>query len=190
MKQPKSLETWKGFHWCFFINIQGLIICLKRFEKYVIVEVITKAKIELETATELILASGAAMELAGTFNRQEYEDNVRQTMKPPNVESQNFSGLMSWEHGALIQLWKKLRPIFNNLPSSLKPEYENFINAYWGLVNAHKQICKKFGGEESGSLRFGNTKAVDTLEKFAHARGKLIGSTVAEDMEPKAKSRV
>lgn len=174
MNQSNSLQTWKGFHWAFFINIQGLIICLKRFEKYVILEDISRAKIELETATTLISASGAAMQLAGSFNRQDYENKVRQTMTSPNVQSQNFSGLMSWEHAALIQLWKKLRPIFETLPPPLQPHHEKFVAAYFRLVNAHKEVCQKFGGEESGSLRFGSTKAVDTLEKFGHAREKLI----------------
>ncbi|ACB52397.1 hypothetical protein cce_3049 [Crocosphaera subtropica ATCC 51142] len=174
MNKLNSVQTWKGFHWAFFINIQGLIICLQRFEKYVMTEDIPKAKIELETATQLILASGAAMQLAGSFNRQEYENKVRQTMTPPSVQSENFSGLMSWEHASLIQLWKKLRPVFETLPPSLKPHHEKFVAAYFSLINSHKKVCKKFGGGESGSLRFGNTKAVDTLEKFGHGRAKLI----------------
>ena len=145
MIQTNSLQTWKGFHWAFFINIQGLIICLQRFEKYVIEEDIPKAKIELETATQLMLASGASMQLAGSFSRQEYENTIRQTMTYPNVRSENFSGLMSWEHASSIQLWKKLKPIFENLPSPLKPHHEKFVAAYFSLLNAHKEVCKKFG---------------------------------------------
>lgn len=38
---------WRGFHWSFFINIQGLIICLRRFEMFVVENNLTQAKIEL-----------------------------------------------------------------------------------------------------------------------------------------------
>lgn len=58
-------EIWQGFHWSFFINIQGLIICLHRFNLELIDGNLQQAQIELKTATKLMLASGASMELAG-----------------------------------------------------------------------------------------------------------------------------
>ena len=34
-------EIWKGFHWSFFVNVQALIICLRRFESSLALEDIT-----------------------------------------------------------------------------------------------------------------------------------------------------
>lgn len=70
------------------------------------------AEVELTTATDLMLASGAAMELAGSFTKPEYQQEVRPSMTPPQVQSDNFSGLMSWEHAVLVQIWKRLSPVF------------------------------------------------------------------------------
>ena len=167
-------KIWQGFHWSFFINIQGLIICFRRFEKEIAMNNLVQAEIELKTATELMLASSASMILAGSFSKQEYETQVRVMMMPPNVESPNFSGLMSWEHSTLIQLWKRLRPVFADLPDLLKPEHQNFTNAYRELANAHRAVCEKFGGDHSGSLRCKDNTALDTLDKFSSRRQSLI----------------
>lgn len=176
-----SAQTiWQGFHWSFFINIQGLIVCLRRFERATTTDNLVQAEIELKTATELMLASSASMILAGSFSRQEYETRVREMMIPPNVESTNFSGLMSWEHSTLIQVWKKLSPIFANLPKSLKSEHQNLTNAYLELANAHRSVCEKFGGDRSGSLRCKDNTALNTLDKFSSNRQSLIKGTFSQ----------
>lgn len=174
MIRVDPLQIWKGFHWSFFISIQGLIICLRRFEISVALENLAQAQIELETATDMMIASSAAMELAGSFSKQEYKHQVRKTMMPPHVQSKNFSGLMCWEHASLVQLWKRLRPVFGTLPVELQPQHDKFIAAYFDLMTAHKAVCQKFGGDEEGSLRFGKNQAVDTLDKIAKSRWQLI----------------
>ena len=174
---PASINArtiWQGFHWSFFINIQGLIVCLRRFEMQIIAKDLIQAEIELKTATQMMLASSASMILAGSFSQQEYEIQVRATMMPPNVKSSSFSGLMSWEHSALIQVWKRLRPIFANLPEALKPEHQRFTNAYDDLANAHRAVCEKFGGDRTGSIRCKDNTALDTLDKFSSNRQSLI----------------
>lgn len=167
-------QIWKKCHWLFFINIQGLIISLRRFELNLACDDLSQAQLELEAATSLMLASGAAMELAGSFSRQEYEHQVRPTMLPPQVETQDFSGLMSWDHAALIEIWKRLRPVFANLPAALSAQHERFVAAYFSLSNAHKAVCQKFGGDEMGSLRCEQGNAVRALDKFAQNRWQLI----------------
>ncbi|MGB3532444.1 MAG: hypothetical protein WBA13_02895 [Microcoleaceae cyanobacterium] len=174
MIQDHSLQIWKGFHWSFFVNIQGLTICLNRLEKYLNSGDLSQAEIELKTATELMLASGAAMSLAGSFSRAEYEQHIRPMMAPPNVQSANFSGLMSWDHAWLMKVWKRLRPHFKNLPTALQLQHEQFVHAYLELATAHKAVCQKFGGDETGSLRFDRANAINILEKFANSRRKLI----------------
>lgn len=166
--------TWQGFHWSFFINIQGLILALRRFEHHLDRNEIYAAKQELITATDLMLASSASMILAASFSKQEYEEQVRTSMTPPYVKSSDFSGLMSWEHSALIRIWKKLTPVFADLPLELKVQHERFTAAYLNLAEAHKAVCAKFGGADSGSLRFQKNNALETLDKFASSRESLI----------------
>jgi hypothetical protein len=101
------VEIWKSFHWSFFVNTQGLIICLGRFEQALEKGDLREANLEFATAASLLEASSAAMELAGSFSRQDYESVVRPSMLPPEVSEDNFSGLMSWDHSTLIQRWKK-----------------------------------------------------------------------------------
>ena len=168
MVEPQHI--WKGFHWSFFVNIQGLIICLRRFEASLALENLAMAQIELETATDMMLASGAAMQLAGSMSPREYDSQIRPTMTPPHVQSDNFSGLMSWEHAILMQIWKRLGPAFKTLPDELQSQHERFVAAYFELLGDHKAVCQKFGGDEAGSLRFENGKAVDTLDKFGQIR--------------------
>ena len=174
MPQPTPQDIWQGFHWSFFINVQGLIISLRRFEAQLALGDLLAAKTELATATDLMLASGASMELAGSFSHTQYEQSVRPSMTPPQVKSTNFSGLMSWEHAALMQIWKRLRPAFENLPTELKPQHQAFIQAYKSLATAHRAVCEKFGGADSGSIRFNQGYALDTLDKFSQSRLKLI----------------
>ena len=170
--QPQQI--WKGFHWSFFIDIQGLIVCLRRFEIKLAAKDFQQAKIELETATKLMLASGAAMQLAGSINPQIYADKVRPSMMPPEVKSPDFSGLMSWEHSVLIKLWKQLRPHFANLPIELQPQHQEFVDAYLHLARSHRSVCKKFGGDEAGSLRFDRSSAVDVLDAFTRSRYQFL----------------
>ncbi|AFZ60768.1 siderophore biosynthesis protein [Anabaena cylindrica FACHB-243] len=167
-------QIWEGFHWSFFINTQGLIICLSRFEMNLALGNIPEAQIELETAAELMMASGAAMELAGSFSRKEYENQVRPTMAPPYVQSNDFSGLMSWEHSWLVKIWKRLRPVFERLPADLEPQHHKLVAAYFSLAKSHKAVCEKFGGGEVGSLRCDNSTAVDVLDRFSQNRWRLI----------------
>ena len=170
MLKVEPQHIWKGFHWSFFVNIQGLIICLRRFEASLALGNLAMAQIELETATDMMLASGAAMQLAGSMSPREYESQIRPTMTPPHVQSDNFSGLMSWEHAILMQIWKRLGPAFKTLPDKLQSQHERFVAAYFELLGDHKAVCQKFGGDEAGSLRFENGKAVDTLDKFGQIR--------------------
>ena len=172
--QVNLQQLWEGFHWLFFVDVQGLIICLLRFENLLAAKKLDQAEVELETATKLMLASGAAMELAGCFSRKEYEQQIRPMMMPPQVRSENFSGLMSWDHALLIQIWKRLAPVFRTLPNELQTQYEQFIQAYITLSNAHTAVCDRFGGNEQGSLRCNKTSAVSKLEKFAQIRLKLL----------------
>ncbi|MHC5762954.1 siderophore biosynthesis protein [Nostoc sp.] len=172
--QVKLKQLWEGFHWLFFVDVQGLIICLRRFEIELAAGNLHKAEVELGTATKLMLASGAAMELAGSFSRKEYENQIIPTMKPPQVQSENFSGLMSWDHALLIKILKRLSPVFQALPVELHTQHSLFVNAYITLSSAHTAVCTRFGGDEKGSLRCNKSTAVSKLKIFGQNRLKLI----------------
>lgn len=165
-----AAQIWKGFHWSFIVQVQGLIICLQRFERSLVSGNLVMAQTELETATDLMLASSAAMQLAGSFSPRDYAQQIRPSMMPPQVQSDNFSGLMSWEHAALIQIWKRLSPAFGALPPELQPQHQKFVAAYLTLASSHRAVCEKFGGDAAGSLRFEAGTATDTLDKFAQLR--------------------
>ena len=172
--QINLYQIWEGFHWLFIVQIQGLIICLQRFEIDLNAGYLSQAEVELGTAADLMLASGAAMELAGSFTRKEYENQILPTMKAPQVASENFSGLMSWDHASLIKIWKKLRPLFETLPAELDTVYSKFVNSYMTLSGAHKAVCTRFGGDDKGSLRCNKCTAVSKLENFEKGRLKML----------------
>ena len=174
MTTVPSQQLWRGFHWSFFIDIQGLLICLQRFEWHLTQGRLKQAQTELETAESLMLASSAAMALCGSFSRTDYECQVRPSMSPPHVQSDDFSGLMSWEHAALMQVWKRMRQRFQDLPAALQPQHERFVQAYLRLARSHREVCEKFGGAEGGSLRYERTSAVETLDKFRQNRRSWI----------------
>lgn len=174
MTDVETLEIWKKSHWMFSVYIQCLIICLRRFEMELKAENISKAGIELETAAELMLASATAMELAGSFSRQGYEDEVRPRMMPPNVKSEDFSGIMHWDHAHLITVLKHLQPLYKTLPAALQTQHDKFISAYKVVCASHKAVCQKFGGSETGSLRSPQYTAVGMLDKFERNRLRII----------------
>ncbi|MDJ0902127.1 MAG: hypothetical protein QNJ55_25330 [Xenococcus sp. MO_188.B8] len=173
-EESQPLRIWIGLHWSFFMMIQALNICLKRFEQAMKTDNLALAKTELKTAINLMLASGAAMKLAGSFNHSSYEKEVRYTMTPPHVNSNDFSGLMSWDHAILIEIWKRLRPIFANLPSELQSTHQEFVLAYKSLAQSHQEVCSKFGGDTAGSLHSPNQTAVKTLTQFRKCREHLL----------------
>ncbi|MEM6364263.1 MAG: siderophore biosynthesis protein [Planctomycetota bacterium] len=171
-----AVDIWRKFHWTFFIHTQGLIIALGRFEMAVQENDLSAAKLELKTASDLLRASGASMELAGSYTRHEYENEVRPSMEIPKVSEDNFSGLMSWDHSSLIRLWKRLQPVFHALPKELKETHEDFIDAYRDLAASHRAVCKRFGGDQGGSLKNETSIAVDVLDRFEVNRESLLTS--------------
>lgn len=173
MNHFEPLEIWKKLHWVFTVYIQCIIICLFRFEMNIEASNLDDAVIELKTATELIIASAKAMEVAGSLTKQQYEEQIRPMMIPPHVKSDNFSGLMLWDHAYLISILKKMSLVFKTLPASLQSQQEEFISAYKVLFTAHQAICQKFVGDE-GSLRNCKFIAVNILNKFEQNRLQLI----------------
>lgn len=168
---PSAWEVWLGFHWCFFLDTQGLVLALLRFDATRADTDPAPAVHELDTASVLLRASGAAMRLASAFKPQTYDDEVRPAMMPPQVQSDRFSGLMSWDHARLVRLWQQLRPVFAALPPALQPAHQRFVQAYGGMMEAHRGVCARFAGDEGASLRSrGSSSAVETLDRIGRLR--------------------
>lgn len=174
MTPPAPREIWQEFHWAFFLDTQGLILSLRRFALLLDRGAVEDAAAELEAAGEIMQASAAAMHLAGSFTRAAYEAEVRPSMTPPHVQTEGFSGLMSWEHGVLVALWRSLRPRFAALPAALAPAHARFIAAYRCMAEGHVAVCARFVGDGSASLRYEGREAVASLRRFGESRMALI----------------
>lgn len=177
---PKPRDIWQEFHWAFFIDTQGLILCMKRFALMLERRDIPGATIELDAAADIMRASAAAMALAGSFTRAEYETEVRLSMAPPNVATDGFSGLMSWEHGVLVSLWRSLRPVFADLPAALVPAHDRFAAAYKSMADGHVKVCARFVGDGAQSLRYDDRDALRNLRRFGQSRLASIAPPKAE----------
>ena len=172
--QPTATTLWKRLHWAFFVNTQGLLIALRRFERALADDDLSMARTELHAAADMMRASGASMRLAGSFSRSDYEQEVRPSMMSPSLGVDDFSGLMSWDHASLIRLWKRLSPVFGSLPESLHEAHADFVSAYGVLATSHRCVCSRFGGDQEGSIRYNGRPALAILERFERSRSGLI----------------
>lgn len=171
---PSPSRIWREFHWAFFVNVQGLVLCLRRFNMLMHEGNNPEADKELRAAAVLLRASASSMELAASFSKTEYENTIRVSMTPPSVESDDFSGLMSFDHAVLIQVWRQMKDVFATLPVELHDAHSEFVAAYKHLAEGHVGVCSRFVGSDAGSLRYGDRKAIDTLKRFESGRLSMI----------------
>lgn len=108
---PSPSRIWREFHWAFFMNVQGLVLCLRRFNMQVHEGNFAEANRELRAAAVLLRTSASSMDLAASFSKADYENTIRVSMTPPSVESDDFSGLMSFDHAVLIQVWREMKDV-------------------------------------------------------------------------------
>ncbi|MEI3649194.1 MAG: hypothetical protein V6D39_04255 [Dolichospermum lemmermannii FEM_B0920] len=185
-----ALLIWKRYHWLFFVFVQGNILCMLHLKKEMRRENMVQVGVILKSMSKLMLASGASMIFAGTPQSQEYENEIRPTMMPPYVISPEFSGLMSYDHAYLINLWNKEKKLFKLIPSFLSPAYEEFLKAHEFLALAHKFVCQKYQGSQIGSLRDEKVSALENLENFNNSRRKLIINSDDQLLNPDNKLRL
>lgn len=174
LSAPPAMTLWKRFHWAFFVNTQGLTMALLRFERFFHEGDLEGARRELVSAATLMRASGASMQLAGSFSRQAYQEEVRPSMMPPAMETAGFSGLMSWDHSSLIELWRRLGPVFSAMPETLDAEYRDFVAAYGTLAQSHTAVCARFVQKGEGSIRYESDEAVESLRRFRKGREAML----------------
>jgi hypothetical protein len=179
-----ALLIWKRYHWLFFVFLQGNILCMLHLRKEMRKENMVQVGVILKLMSQLMLASGSSMIFAGVSDSQEYEDEIRPTMMPPNVKSPDFSGLMSYDHSYLMNLWNKDKKLFKLMPSFLDSAYQEFIDGHKFLALAHQFVCNKYGGHQIGSLREKKITALENLEEFNNARRKLIIKSDRQVLNP------
>ncbi len=184
------LLIWKRYHWLFFVFLQGNILCMLHLKKEMRKENMIQVGAMLKSMSQLMLASGASMLFAGASQPQEYENEIRPTMMPPHVNSPEFSGIMSYDHAYLINLWNKEKKLFKLIPSFLSSAYEEFLDAHKFLALAHKFVCQKYGGNRTGSLRENQVTALESLEKINDSRRRLIISSDHQLLDPDSQLRL
>jgi len=174
------LWVWRQGHWVFLALVQGLILGLRRLVAATAANDLVAARYELETATQLMWASGAAMKLTGSFSKQVYQRDIRATMvvgDPKSLVDIEVSGIMFWDHHYLVNvIWKKeIVGLLRNLPPELHAAHAGFVDAYRaGLSAGHIQVCTKFGGQETTSLLSSTAMAVDFLKNIEQSRLRQI----------------
>ncbi len=174
----------------FFVFLQANILCMIHLKKEMRKENIVQVGVILKSMSQLMLASGASMLFAGTSQPQEYENEIRPTMMLPHVNSPDFSGIMSYDHAYLINSWNKEKGLFKLVPTFLKSAYEEFLESHKFLALAHKFVCHKYGGEQTGSLRENKAIALEILEKINDSRRRLIISSDRQLLNPDSRLRL
>ena len=178
--QVDYLWVWQQGHWIFLTLVQGLTLAFRRLRAAADRDDLAAMRQEMETATALMWASGAAMKLAGNFEKQIYQDDIRATMvigDPKSMVEIEVSGIMFWDHHYLVNvIWKQeLAGLLRNLPTGLEDLHREFVHAYKdGLSTGHIGICARFGGRETTSLLSSSAMAVEFLEKIETSRLRQI----------------
>lgn len=175
-----NLWVWQQAHRIFLTFVQGLTLAFRRLCAAADRHDMTQMRQEMETATQFMWASGAAMKLAGNFDKQIYHQDIRPTMTvgdPKSMVEIEVSGIMFWDHHYLVNvIWKKeIAGLLRNLPTELEDLHREFVHAYKnGLSAGHIDICARFGGRETTSLLSSKVMAVDFLEKLETSRLRKI----------------
>jgi hypothetical protein len=136
--QAAPLVRWRRGHHPFFVFIQGLIITHRVVELALEQRDLNAAADGLWQSADLFYASAATMRLAGDMTRMAY-DEVRATMTPPLVPEE-FSGLLSADHGVLIRAIRKLKPTLENPPRELRAALHTYRRSIDAAYNVERFV--------------------------------------------------
>jgi hypothetical protein len=172
----KPAFRWVIGHQIFAALTQGLVMALQEFEAAMVAGVDVSVSSALALAADLLLASAASFRFACDFPPAAYEDDIRPSMMPPHV-GEGFSGLLSDDHRALVQVMTRLRPLMEEAAARFPAGHKRLTAAFQRVYADHKFICARFGGAEAPSLR-GRTcshlSGVQQLESYERARSRLL----------------
>jgi hypothetical protein len=169
-------RRWRLGHHVFFALIQSLIITFNCFANSLNANDLGAAETALALATSLLWGSAAALRFAGDFPPDDYENIIRPSMSPPNVDA-GFSGLLFLDHRHMVQLLSRLKPRFRSLSPCFRLQQKRFIQSIEAAYSSHIYVCARFKGDQAPSLRMnaetGGT-AVDVIEHLKQARLGLV----------------
>ena len=90
-----------------------------------------------------------------------------------------FSGTLSSDHGHLVNLMSRMRPVLAQLQQRHPGPYAAMTQALGALYEDHKFVCERFDGAAKGSLRSegksGGHSGVEMLDRFKTQRMKMVG---------------
>jgi hypothetical protein len=169
-------RRWRVGHQVFFVLTQSIVVALNSFRYALAEQDLAEAKRGLRLAARLLRGSAAAFVFTAEFSARQYHGGVRPAMEPPFVSS-GFSGLLSPDHQYLVRLFAKLRPALRELPVELADDHRSFVRALEAVYEAHKYVCRRFGGDTGTSLRTSEASAlpaVDVVHALKLARTKTV----------------
>jgi hypothetical protein len=170
------LQRWILGHQIFAVLTQGVVFAFEGFERTTGDGDEAAAEAWLRLAVELFHATAAAFRFAADFPPAAYRDIIRPLMMPPRVGA-GFSGLLSADHRALVEVMTRLRPVMGETAARHAEAHAALRQAHVQVYDDHKMVCAAFDGAESPSLRgagCGNVPGTELLDRFKVARTRLL----------------
>jgi len=175
-RQRDPHRRWRTGHQLFFPLIQAVVVGLECFTAAILAGDEAAARESACFASDVMRASGRALEFAADFCPSSYTGAVRPSMTPPGT-AQPLSGLMSADHHQMVLCFHQVRPLVPMLSAELRQLYDHFIEAVEGTYVAHRHVCARFRGDRVVSLRMSQTSsmtAADVVEQMGNARVKVL----------------
>jgi len=174
---PDPVRRWLRGHQVFAALTQGLIWSFLQLDAAATREDEAETVRALARLRRMFDASAASFRFASDFEPEHYSDTIRPSMREPHVPK-GFSGTLSSDHGQLVALMTRLRPLLAQLKTRHPAPYAAMTQALSALYDDHKFVCERFDGAQLGSLRSegkaGGHTGVEMLERFKTQRLKMV----------------
>lgn len=174
---PTALRRWRCGHRLFFVVTQGIFAALSGMARAVSEDDRPTATSALSAAATLSRSAATALRFTADFPAQAYADTVRPSMMPPSVPP-GFSGVQGPDHQVLVELYRRMRPVFAALDPEAWP-IRAFQDATAEMFAAHMGVCDRFGGSEHPSILMEANGHHDARVTATHVLDRLVRSRLA-----------
>lgn len=172
-----ALRRWRCGHRLFFVVTQGIVSALSGMARAVSEGDQRTACSALLAAATLSRSAAAALRFTADFPAQAYADSVRPSTMPPGVPP-GFSGVQGPDHQVLVELYRRMRPVFAALDPETWP-IQAFQDASAEMFAAHIGVCDRFGGREHPSILMEANGHHDVRVTATHVLDGLVRSRLA-----------
>lgn len=176
-RAPDPARRWLQGHHVFAALTQGLTWSLLSFERLQPEPTEAQTQRFLQRMARLYRASAAAFRFTADFSPAAYEHLIRPSMSEPHVPA-GFSGSMSVDHGHLVSVLTRLRPVLAQAKALCPDEHAAMVDALTLVYDDHRHVCARFAGAHGASLRSARqseaTAAVDMIDRFKVRRLELM----------------